>query len=50
MLAIIRREKEIVKILLACGANRKAVDINGKTAFDWAKNDPEITKLLHKAY
>ncbi len=48
LLAVIKKEKEIVKLLLSRGADRKAVDINGRTAFYWAKSDPEITRLLQK--
>lgn len=48
LLAVIRKEKEIVKFLLDRGANRKAEDINGRTVYYWAKQDPEITRLLQK--
>lgn len=44
--AVIQRQKEIVKLLLKRGADRKAIDIDGNTAFYWAKYDPEIAKLL----
>lgn len=44
--AVIERQKEIVKLLLKRGANRKAVDIDGNTALYWAKYDPEIARLL----
>jgi ankyrin repeat protein len=48
LFAVKRREKEIVKFLLNRGANRKAVDIDGRTVFDWARFDPEIALLLQK--
>jgi ankyrin repeat protein len=44
--AVIERQKEIVKLLLKRGADRKAVDIDGNTALYWAKYDPEIALLL----
>ncbi len=46
LFAVKERQKEIVKLLLKRGANRKAVDINGRTALYWAKYDPEIARLL----
>ena len=36
---------EIVKALLAAGADKSLKDINGKTALDWAKKE-EIKALL----
>jgi len=44
--AVIQRQKEIVKLLLKRGADRKAVDIDGNTALHWAMYDPEIARLL----
>ena len=46
LMAVKSREKELVELLLKCGANRNAVDINGITVFDWAKFDMEIAQLL----
>jgi len=46
LLAVKNREKEIVKLLLKRGANRKAVDIDGNTVYDWAKYDWDIARLL----
>lgn len=45
--AVKQRQKEIVKLLLKRGADRKAVDIDGNTAFYWAQYDPEIALLLY---
>ena len=40
---------EIVKALIAGGANIRAKDNSGGTAFDRARNHPEIQKLLRRA-
>ena len=49
MYATLYGHTDIVKLLLAAGANVNARRQDGVTALTWADNRPEIRKLLQKA-